>query len=165
MNDRDEIRDLLARAIYAIDRNRPEELADCLTEDFTYGVTQEDGSELTWIYGRSEMLTRCFAVVDNVIAAQHVCTNLLVDVSDDTATATTNHIGYVVVPQDDDGPRRVVTIGGRWYGDLVRTGDGWRFTRLVYDPVFIDPYQDDLRAFPPRGEMMQAPEPTAGGSR
>lgn len=118
IQDREEIRALLARYNHAIDAHRSEEWVGLFTDD---GVFDSGGRVLQ---GAAQL--RAFA--DSVPPGlRHVVANELVDVRGDEATVS----AYLFILAGT--PRSVVTVGV--YDDEVRRVDGrWRFARRTFTP-------------------------------
>lgn len=112
--DREAIRDLLARYTYAGDRGRVAELAACFAEDGTFefpGASARGPAEVAAsLSGGAAMPGRTFV--------RHHITNPLIDLAGDTATARS----YFAV-WSNNGPDHSGTYNDR----LVRTAQGWRF--------------------------------------
>lgn len=158
MDDRRGVEDALARFIFRLDRLEWDAFADTMTEDFRYGVKEPDGTRLVWFRGRDEMLRRIRPVAEGATVSQHFCPNALVEVDGTDATMLVNHIAYVAQPSKDGGEPTVWRVAGRWEAELRREDDGvWRFSGMVFDPTFLLPWQDDTRAFPPRGPFLGTP--------
>ncbi len=158
MDDRRAIEDVLARFIFALDRLEWERFEDCLTEDFRYGFKEPDGERWVWFAGRDEMVARIRVVAEGAVTSQHFCPNPLIEVDGDEAMMLVNHMAHVWQRDPDGGPPRRSDVAGRWEAELRRGGPhGWRFSGMVFDPTFLDPWHDDLRAFPPRGPAARTP--------
>ncbi|MFC5995770.1 nuclear transport factor 2 family protein [Pseudonocardia hispaniensis] len=152
MDDRRAIEDVLARFIYGLDRLGWALVETALTEDFRYGFKEADAARWVWFEGRAEMVRRIRPIVEAARTFQHICPNPLIELAGDAATLLVNHMAYEWQDGPADRPPQMRMLAGRWEGHLRRTSEeGWRFTGVVFDPTFLFPWADDLRAFPPRG--------------
>jgi hypothetical protein len=128
LEDEWEIRRLAYLYAQAMDRNQPEILDRIFTPDAVMerpGIVWRGLAELravpAWLHGRCERM------------AHHVHNQLAV-IDGDTATAETYGLSHLV----QRGPSHNLYVfeqGIRYQDDLVRSADGWRFTRrrLIYD--------------------------------
>lgn len=131
-NDSDAIRHLLARYTYEGDRGRIDALAACFAED---GVLEFPGNSGTGPDGVTAALTS--GERNSAISfVRHHITNPLINVDGDTATARSY---FQVV--SNNGPDHA----GTYSDTLVRTTEGWRFTRRT---VRID-WQAETSLFRP----------------
>lgn len=120
--DRDAIRDLLARYTYNGDRGRLAELADCFAAD---GVLEYPGSRPE---GPDAIAAALGSGTRNpaMTFVRHHITNPLIELDGDSATARS----YFTV-HSNAGPDHSGTYDDR----LIRTSKGWRFS---YRRVRID---------------------------
>jgi hypothetical protein len=82
---------------------------------------------------RSMVLTR----EDGTPGTKHVTTNLIIEVDDQTDTATCR--SYYTVLQVAPGLGLQPIIAGRYHDAFARVGGGWRFTdRLIYSDLIGD---------------------------
>jgi hypothetical protein len=118
-NDREAIRDLLARYTYHGDRGRVSELAACFAAD---GILEFPGGAGTGPQGVLAALTSGERNPAISFVRHHI-TNPLIEVTDDLATVRS----YFAVTSNN-GPDH----SGVYSDRLVRTPHGWRFAhRLV----------------------------------
>jgi hypothetical protein len=73
---------------------------------------------------------------------QHLITNVLVDVTGDRATARTNLVVHIAMPDDAPPgaaglPPLRASVGEVYSFDLVRTLDGWRISRIEVSPRWL----------------------------
>lgn len=116
-DDRDAIRDLLARYTYNGDRGRVAELAACFADD---GVLEYPGAKAQGPQAIAATLSGGGTRNPALRFVRHHITNPLIEVTGDAATARS----YFAVTSNN-GPDHSGTYDDR----LVRTGDGWRFAQ------------------------------------
>lgn len=117
MTDEDAIRNTIARFCQHLDSRRFVEWTETFTED----------GKFNQLHGRPAILQMIQAgelATKPDLRRQHAVTNSIIDVSGDTATATSDLAMY---DRYGDGPITVQT--GRYYDRLARQPDGtWLFT-------------------------------------
>ena len=114
--DRSEIADLVNRLGLVLDEGRFDEMRSLLVEDATArtpGGTAE---------GRDAMIAQAGRNHRPEQPIQHVITNLLVDLDGDRAAVRANLVEF--------------TLGEVYHFGLVRTPEGWRFSRIETSPVW-----------------------------
>ncbi len=121
--DRIQIRELTARYNHCFDDGDAEGFAATFTED---GVMAVEGGFTA--SGRDALAKMCRNVPYGVV---HVTTDAIVEVDGDRAS---QYLTILVLnrPQIDAAPdKRISSLQrtGRYRDELVRTADGWRFTR------------------------------------
>jgi len=118
MTDEDAIRNTIARFCQHLDSRRFVEWSETFTQDGVFNKLNGRAAILDMILG-GELATR------PELRRQHAVTNSIIDVTGDTATATSDLAMYDRI---DDGPISVKT--GRYYDRLARQADGdWLFTQ------------------------------------
>ena len=122
LEDREAIRELIARYAYEVDCGEPPDWASVFSADI-----EMEAGKLGVSRGLAE-IERRFSRAEHRDAiregSQHAYTNLVVDldVDGDRATAW----GYACVHTRRDGAWRIYTLGvNRW--ELRREADGWKF--------------------------------------
>lgn len=118
LEEKDAIRELLARYCFTVDSGNFDEWANLFTED---GVC--DLGPMGCFSGR-ENLRRFAAIiplVDGKPTMRHCVMNSIIDVHGTEATAQS----YVVVVNGH--PSLAVMVAGRYEDQLVKDGDDWRF--------------------------------------
>jgi uncharacterized protein (TIGR02246 family) len=115
--DRDEIRQLLARYVHAIDAGRGDDWAATFTDD---GVFDMNGRS---IQGAEAL--RAFA--EGRGGARHVVANEVIDVDGDEARVQ----AYVFVFA---GTPPAGTVSGSYEDALQRVDGRWRFTKRAFTP-------------------------------
>ena len=76
-----------------------------------------------------EVLERMVILYDGVPRTKHVTTNLVIELSGDTATTRS----YFTVLQAVDGLSLQPIVAGRYHDAFARVGGAWRFTdRLIF---------------------------------
>ena len=122
MLDRAQIRELTARYNRCFDDGDAEDFAACFTED---GVMEVPGTfEVRGQQGLADMVRHTpYGVV-------HVTVDAIVTVDGDTAVQDVTLL--VLARPGPDAPAGTasrLTNTGRYHDELVRTPDGWRFTK------------------------------------
>ena len=118
MTDEDAIRNTIARFCQNLDSRRFVEWSETFTEDGVFNQLNGRAAILNMILG-GELATK------PELRRQHAVTNSIIDVTGDTATATSDLSMYDRV---GDGPITVQT--GRYYDRLARQPNGdWLFTQ------------------------------------
>jgi hypothetical protein len=146
--DRSEIADLVNRLGAVLDEGRFDEMRSLLVEEATArtpGGTAE---------GRDAMVAQASRNHRPEQAIQHLITNLLVDLDGDRASARANLVvhfgpagggGSGSLPESPASPASPAppvppvefTLGEVYRFELVRTPEGWRFTRVETTPVWM----------------------------
>ena len=134
--DRSEITDLVNRLGMALDEGRSDDLRSLLAEDATVrtpGGTAE---------GREAVIAQASRNHPPEQPIQHAITNVLVDVDGSRARARANLVVYfgplagASDPAVPPAPPVEYTTGEVYHYDLVRTAEGWRFSRIETTPVW-----------------------------
>ncbi|MFI6325058.1 nuclear transport factor 2 family protein [Nonomuraea sp. NPDC050556] len=125
--DRVEIADLFARFARLLDDKRWEDADTVFADDVT--VHSPRGGQLHGIDKIVDFMRRSEVEGQQ---AQHLTTDLLVEVNDDQATAS----AYSLVFYYRDGQAPHFTGGLRMAGSLVRTPAGWRFREQRITPAW-----------------------------
>jgi uncharacterized protein (TIGR02246 family) len=121
--DRARIRELTARYNRCFDDGDPEGFAACFTEDGAMEVT--GGFATTGHEALAEMVRR------TPYGIMHVTVDAIVEVDGDRAVQDVTLL-VVARPQPDAPPdkrKSRLQSSGRYHDELVRTPDGWRFSR------------------------------------
>jgi ketosteroid isomerase-like protein len=114
--DRDEILQLMYRYNHAIDGHAPEAWASTFTDDAVFDAA---GRVAT---GRDDLLRFAASIKDPM---RHIVANPVIDVQGDTA-----HVkAYITVIKGG-----AIGTVGTYDDQLVRTPDGWRFSKRVFTP-------------------------------
>jgi hypothetical protein len=124
--DRAELADLVARHSLWIDEHRYAETDELFTEDVV--VTSPRGQAA----GIEALVALVRAGHDTYARTLHSKSNLVIDVDGDAATVRAHDIAVFVV----DDRTEAIAAGFHQYG-ARRTGDGWRFDRLVVTPIAL----------------------------
>lgn len=122
------IQQLVARYNFAVDDGDPDAFAGTFTQDGEFGAAGQV------MRGHDEL--RAFVVGRAGIAPRrHLVSSMLVDGDGDRASLR----AYLqVVAMGDDGSLQVA-VQGTYDDELVRTADGWRFTRRSFAPDTAPP--------------------------
>lgn len=121
--DRTKIRELTARYNRCFDDGDAEGFAATFTED---GAMEVAGGFV--VEGRPALAQMCRSVPYGIV---HVTADALVEVDGDRATQDVT-VMVLQRPKPDAGPdERTARLdrSGRYHDELVRTADGWRFSR------------------------------------
>jgi ketosteroid isomerase-like protein len=119
LEEKDAIRELLARYCFHFDNGEFDAWLDLFTPDGIFDLGTRGrfaGRESLQKFLKSLPLTNGLPLM------KHCVLNSIVDVVGDHATAQS----YVVVVRDGDV--LAVSVAGRYYDSLAKTGGGWRFT-------------------------------------
>jgi hypothetical protein len=138
--DRAEITDLVHRLGMCLDEARFDELRSVLVEDAT---VRSPGGGVEGIEAIVAQSARIHSAEDGIL---HTITNLLVDVTGDSASARANLVVSFSTPLDTDQPGHppmVRSIQGQVYRfDFVRLDGGWRISRIETIPVWMSGHLD-----------------------
>lgn len=126
--DRIEIADLFTRFARLLDEKRWEDADTVFTDDVA--VHSPRGGELRGIDKVVGFMRQAEVEGEH---AQHVTTDLLVDVDGDQAAASANSLVYFY----RDGQAPHLASGLRLAGTVVRTPAGWRFREQRIMPAWI----------------------------
>ncbi|HET6951723.1 MAG TPA: nuclear transport factor 2 family protein [Acidimicrobiales bacterium] len=133
--DRQEIADLVHRLGRALDEGRFDDLRPLLVEDATVrtpGGTAAGRDALVAQAGRNHRAD------ENI---QHVVTNLLIDLDGDRATVRANLVVYFAplsgTAEGAVAPAVQCAMGEVYRFAVVRTPEGWRFSRIETTPVWM----------------------------
>ena len=128
-DEKDAIRELMARYCHALDACQFGEVASLFAEE----------GEWTTIYGSARGRAQIEALLTSVVPKpgegpqrKHYITNIIVTLAGDRASARSD---YLVVRESDNGLLPV--MGGTYKDAFVRQDGSWRFSRkeLVHDIV------------------------------
>lgn len=135
INDRNEITDLVSRLGVVLDEGRFDEMAALLVENATVhtpGGTAE---------GRNALVAQAIRNHPTDRRTQHVITNLLIDVdpSDTPAKAKVraNLLVHSAPLVGVPAPAVEFTLGEIYRFDVVRTSEGWRFSRVETEAIWM----------------------------
>jgi SnoaL-like domain len=144
--DRMEITDLVYRLGVCLDEGRFDDMRDLLAEDAT---VKTPGGEAS---GRSALIDQARRNHAPDQRFQHLTTNVLIDLDGDRAKVRANLVVNITALEDapthHPAPRPRAGIGEVYGFELVRTPDGWRFSRVETTPLWVS---GTLRAAPTSG--------------
>jgi 3-phenylpropionate/cinnamic acid dioxygenase small subunit len=133
--DRHEITNLVYRLGAVLDDRRFDEMRSLLVEEATVrtpGGTAE---------GQDGLIAQARRNHRPDEPTQHVITNLLVKLEGDRAQVRANLLVNFASPASRDlslpAPPTKYTLGEIYRFDVVRTSEGWRFSRVETSPVWI----------------------------
>lgn len=118
LEEKDAIRELMARACFHFDNGEFEAWLDLFTADGTFdlgAIGRHSGREALQKFLQSLPLTNGLPMM------KHCVMNSIVNVAGDQATAQS----YVAVVRGGD--QLVISVAGRYEDQLVKTAKGWRF--------------------------------------
>jgi len=134
LHDHVQITDLVNRLSACLDRGRFDELGELVVDDAT--VSTPGGQAA----GRPALIAQARRGHPADQAFQHVISNVLVDVHGDRAEARANAVVHItpaqVAPGRAQPPPPLCTIGGVYDFEVVRTPEGWRFSRIASVPLW-----------------------------
>ncbi|MFY1638048.1 nuclear transport factor 2 family protein [Solwaraspora sp. WMMB335] len=122
--DRAAIVELLTRYAQCCDRREFDQVGGCFTDD---ARAEYSGKRLP--RGVAHIVAH-MAPLANLAASQHVVGSVSVDVTGDTATASSYTVAHLVRPVD--AGHEVVHRGLHYADQLVRTAAGWRISDRVH---------------------------------
>jgi 3-phenylpropionate/cinnamic acid dioxygenase small subunit len=135
--DRDEITNLVYRLGLFLDDRRFDEMRSLLVDEATVrtpGGTAE---------GREALIAQARRNHQPDEPTQHVITNVVVELDGDRAKVRANLVVNFAAPASADqslpAPPRKYTLGETYHFNVVRTSEGWRFSRVESRPVWISP--------------------------
>jgi hypothetical protein len=137
LTDRNEITDLVYRLGVALDECGFEEMRSLLTEDAT--ASTPGGTAR----GRAALVAQAERNHPPDERIQHVITDVLVDLDGegDRARVRANLLVHFAPAEDTSGsapaPTVTCTQGQVYRFEVVRTTDGWRFSRVETTPVWM----------------------------
>ncbi|MEU1962309.1 nuclear transport factor 2 family protein [Nocardia sp. NPDC019304] len=129
--DRQEITALVDRLGRALDEGR----FDDLRAIYTPGATAKTPGGTA--EGRDALIAQASCNHGEHLRIQHVVGNVLIDLHGDTAEVRANLIAtFALATSDGTPPPPVYTLGEVYRFDAVRTGEGWRLSRVQTTPVW-----------------------------
>ncbi|MEU2104922.1 nuclear transport factor 2 family protein [Nocardia sp. NPDC004085] len=129
--DRQEITALVDRLGRALDEGR----FDDLRAIYTPGATAKTPGGTA--EGRDALIAQASRNHGEHLRIQHVVGNVLIDLHGDTAEVRANLIAtFALATSDGTPPPPVYTLGEVYRFDAVRTGEGWRLSRVQTTPVW-----------------------------
>ncbi|MFI2285005.1 nuclear transport factor 2 family protein [Nocardia beijingensis] len=129
--DRQEITALVDRLGRALDEGR----FDDLREIYTPGATAKTPGGTA--DGRDALIAQASRNHGEHLRIQHVVGNVLIDLHGDTADVRANLIAtFALAASGGTPPQPVYTLGEVYRFDAVRTGGGWRLSRVETTPIW-----------------------------
>src|ERR1700761_5729027 len=127
LEDKDDIRELLARYCFLLDGYRLSEFAALFAADGEW--ISRNGKAM----GRDAIERLLRGLVPEPAPGKrrkHFTANIIIELSGDSATVVSN---FLVVRDSEAGP--VIAVAGTYDDIVVRTGEGWKFKsrRLSHD--------------------------------
>ncbi len=131
--DRQEVTDLVYRLGECLDEARFDELRSLFVEDAT---ARTPGG---FAEGRDALVAQARRNHRPLDRIQHVTTNLLIDLNGDRGTVRANLVVHFAPPPDGPAvaPPVLFTLGEVYHLAVTRTSEGWRFTSVETDPVWM----------------------------
>jgi hypothetical protein len=127
-SERAEIIDTCTRLFWLTDRRDWDGLRRVMGDRVRLDYTSLNGGELATMSG-NEVIAGWRGVLGNLAATQHLVSNHLVDMHDQTATCTAAFQATHVLPNPHGDP--IWTLGGHYLLELAHTPDGWRITAMT----------------------------------
>jgi hypothetical protein len=127
LEDKDSIRELLARYCFLLDGYRLPEFATLFSPD---GEWISRNGSATGPEAIERLLTGLVPKPGPGTRRKHFTTNIIIDLAGDSATVISN---FLVIRDSDAGP--VVAVAGTYEDIVVRSGEAWLFKsrRLSHD--------------------------------
>jgi uncharacterized protein (TIGR02246 family) len=127
MQDKDEIRELLARYCFHLDAEEFEAMAALFTSDGVWETAFGTGR------GREGIIAQARGIASLHPSGPrprrvHLTTNIVIDLDDDTATVRSNWLLFQNTPS---GP--AIGSGGAYYDQVVKVGGRWLFRHRRID--------------------------------
>ncbi|MTD54547.1 nuclear transport factor 2 family protein [Amycolatopsis pithecellobii] len=140
--DRQEVADALYRWALGLDTGDAEMFASALTEDVVVDFTRAGAKlGLTYpaIHGR-EIAVHALISSIGPLDTTHSATNVRVAMDGDRATLQAHVLAQHFPPGEGSAPDRTRhgLAMNRYSGELVRSGETWRFTRLSADNLWFE---------------------------
>lgn len=138
--DRTEITDLVYRLGVSLDEGRFDEMRSLFVEEAT---ARTPGGTAQ---GREALIAQASRNHRPDERIQHVTTNLLVELDGDRAKVRANLVVQFAPPADAGEPALApsvqFTLGEVYHFEVVRTSQGWRFSRVETSPVWMSGSRD-----------------------
>ncbi|MGQ4617094.1 nuclear transport factor 2 family protein [Nocardia sp. R7R-8] len=129
--DRRQITALVDRLGRALDEGRFDDLRAIYTSDAT--ATTPGGTA----EGRDALIAQASRNHPERLRIQHVIGNVLIDLRGDTAEVRANLIAtFALAGSAGTVPQPVYTLGEVYRFDAIRTGEGWRLSRVETTPIW-----------------------------
>lgn len=127
LEDKETIRELLARYCFLLDGYRLREFAALFTSD---GEWISRNGQATGPAAIEELLRGMVPEPAPGRRRKHFTANIIIDLGGDSATVISN---FLVVRDSEAGP--VIAVAGTYDDTVVRTAEGWKFRsrRLSHD--------------------------------
>src|SRR4029453_4026434 len=135
LQDRAEITDLVYRLGVGLDEGRFDDMRELLVEEAT---VRTPGGQAE---GREALIAQARRTHPSDQRFQHIVTNVLVDLDGDRAKVRANLVFHIAIPgpasYDVPAPPTRRSIGEISRFAVVRTADGWRFSRIETVPLWV----------------------------
>jgi 3-phenylpropionate/cinnamic acid dioxygenase small subunit len=132
MEDREEIRELLAEYCFRLDECRFEEFGALFSEDAEWGPKRLPRARGPTAI--AELVRSIVPVPGEGPRRRHLTTNIVIHLDGDEARVRSN---FVMVREGEAGP--LLAIAGTYEDHVVRTPAGWRFrSREIHNDVAGD---------------------------
>jgi len=127
LEDKDAIRELLARYCFLLDGFRLSEFAALFTVD---GEWISRNGKAVGLEAIERLLRGLVPEPEPGKRRKHFTTNIIIDLAGDSATVVSN---FLVVRDSEAGP--LIAVAGTYDATVVRTAEGWKFKsrRLSHD--------------------------------
>ena len=126
--DRLEVIETCTRMAWHADQRDWDALRDVFAEEVRLDYTSLQGGEPATV-SRDQLVESWAGLLGKLQATQHLVTNHLVTVADDTASCTASFHATHFLPNAHGDP--IWTLGGSYRFELVRQGPTWRINALT----------------------------------
>jgi hypothetical protein len=128
MEDRDAIRDVIITFAYGLDRADWDLYGSTLADELTVDFRESTGMEIR-VWTRAEWCEFAARVLSGFTARQHLSTNHLITLHEDTARCLSYMFAQHYLPGAPGGDE--LTMHGWYEYELERRTVGWQITRLT----------------------------------
>jgi len=128
-DDKNAIREVLAKYCFRLDADQFEDMAALFTEDGTWDTAFGKGTGRAGIVAQA----RSIATGSPRPRRAHLTTNIVIELNGDTATVQSN---WAVVQNSDAGPK--ISSAGAYADQMVKQGGRWYFRYRKIDRYIAD---------------------------
>jgi hypothetical protein len=141
MADRQDVIDTCTRMTWYLDTRAWEKLPEVFADEIRLDYTSLNGGE-PGVISQKDLIEAWSSLLGAFDATQHILTNFLVEISAETAVATSMFQATHRKAAEHGAP--LWTLGGRYRFGLARTGAGWRIDDIVMTTLWADGNQQLL---------------------
>ena len=160
--DRYEIADALHRFAFGLDHGDADSLASTLAEDCVLDFRpagKKLGLDFPKLDGRQAIVDALIPLL-GPLDTSHTVNNLQIEIGEDSATLYAYVMAQHFMPRE--GPRpgtENALLMNRYDCELVRTGEKWRFKRIVIDNAWAQGNPEILNALAMHRALTSKPKP------